>query len=39
MEFPDRAAVHAWYDSPGYVEARKFRLAGTDGIGIIVDGF
>ena len=38
MEFADRAAVHAWYDSPGYVEARKFRLAGTDGIGIIVDG-
>jgi uncharacterized protein (DUF1330 family) len=39
MEFPDSAALHAWYDSPGYVEARKFRLAGTDGIGIIVDGF
>ena len=38
MEFADRAALHAWYDSPGYVEARKFRLAGTDGFAIAVDG-
>ena len=37
MEFADRAALHAWYDSPGYAEARKFRLAGTDGFAIIVD--
>lgn len=39
MEFPDREALHAWYDSPEYTEAKKFRLAGTDGIGLIVDGF
>ena len=38
MEFASRDAVHAWYDSPAYAEARQFRLAGTDGLGIIVDG-
>jgi|tagenome__1003787_1003787.scaffolds.fasta_scaffold20932543_4 uncharacterized protein (DUF1330 family) len=38
MEFADRAALHAWYDSPGYAEVRKFRLAGTDGFAIAVDG-
>jgi len=37
MEFADRAALHAWYDSPEYAEVRKFRLAGTDGFAIIVD--
>lgn len=38
MEFPDRAALHEWYDSPAYQEVRALRLAGTDGIGVIVDG-
>jgi uncharacterized protein (DUF1330 family) len=38
MEFPDRAALRAWYDSPAYTEVRKLRLAGTDGNGVIVDG-
>jgi uncharacterized protein (DUF1330 family) len=38
MEFPDREALHAWYDSPEYTNAKQFRLAGTDGIGVIVDG-
>lgn len=38
MEFPDREALHAWYDSPEYAAAKQFRLAGTDGMGIIVDG-
>ena len=38
MEFPDREALHAWYDSPEYGEARKLRLAATDGLAVIVDG-
>ena len=38
LEFPDRAALHAWYDSPEYTAAKQLRLAGTDGMGIIVDG-
>ena len=38
MEFADRDALHAWYDSAAYTEAKQFRLAGTDGMGIIVDG-
>jgi uncharacterized protein (DUF1330 family) len=25
LEFPDLEAVHRWYDSPEYVEARKLR--------------
>jgi uncharacterized protein (DUF1330 family) len=25
LEFPDLDAVRRWYDSPGYVEARKLR--------------
>ena len=38
LEFADRAALYAWYDSPAYQEARKLRLAGTDGFAIVVDG-
>lgn len=38
LEFPDRDALHAWYDSPAYQEVRALRLAGTDGLGVIVDG-
>ena len=38
MEFADRDALHAWYDSASYTEAKQFRLAGTEGIGIVVDG-
>lgn len=39
LEFADRAALHAWYDSPAYQEAKQLRLAGTDGFAIVVDGF
>ena len=39
MEFADRAALHAWYDSPAYEEAKKLRLAGTDGFAFVVDSF
>ncbi len=38
MEFADRAALRAWYDSPEYQKARELRLAGTDGSAVIVDG-
>ncbi|MFV0307139.1 MAG: DUF1330 domain-containing protein [Desertimonas sp.] len=38
MEFPNMAALRAWYDSPAYQEVRELRLAGTDGIGVIVEG-
>lgn len=38
MEFPDQAAFRAWYDSPAYTEAKKFRLAAGEGIGLIAEG-
>ena len=38
MEFPDRAALRAWYDSPAYADVKKLRLAGTEGFGVIADG-
>jgi uncharacterized protein (DUF1330 family) len=38
MEFPDKAALRAWYDSPAYSEAKKFRLAAGEGFGLIAEG-
>ena len=38
MEFPDRAALRDWYDSPEYATVREHRLAGTSGFGVIADG-
>ena len=38
MEFPDHAALRAWYDSPEYAPARDLRLAGTDGFAVIAGG-
>ena len=29
LEFPDEAALRAWYDSPGYQAAAKIRKAAT----------
>jgi uncharacterized protein (DUF1330 family) len=38
VEFPDRAAAHAWYDSPEYQEAKVHRdLAATYRV-VLVDG-
>ena len=38
LEFPDRAALRAWYDSPEYQKAKELRLAGTDGFVVLADG-
>lgn len=38
VEFPDRAAAHAWYDSPAYQAAKAHRdLAATYRV-VMVDG-
>jgi uncharacterized protein (DUF1330 family) len=38
LEFPDREAAFAWYNSDVYQEIVEMRLASTDGFAIIVDG-
>jgi uncharacterized protein (DUF1330 family) len=38
LEFPDRDAALAWYNSDAYQEVVGMRLAATDGFAIIVDG-
>jgi uncharacterized protein (DUF1330 family) len=38
MEFPTLAAAKAWYDSPGYTEARQHRFKGADYRVFIVEG-
>ncbi len=38
LEFPDREAALAWYNSDEYQEIVGQRLASTDGFAILVDG-
>ena len=38
IEFPDMAAARAWYDSPAYQAARKFRHAGSKSKAFFIDG-
>jgi uncharacterized protein (DUF1330 family) len=38
MEFADEAALRAWYDSPGYSEVKRLRIAAGDGFALIADG-
>jgi uncharacterized protein (DUF1330 family) len=38
IEFPDRAAVEAWYDSPAYREILPLRTANATSHVLIVDG-
>ena len=38
VKFPDKAAAKAWYDSPAYTEARKFRHLGADYRVVIAEG-
>ncbi|WP_353227152.1 DUF1330 domain-containing protein [Novosphingobium sp.] len=38
IRFPDKAAALAWYDSPEYTDARKFRHLGADYRVVIVEG-
>ena len=39
MEFPDRDAFRAWYDSPAYQAIIGKRLSSTEGFSVLVDGF
>ncbi len=38
VEFADRAAALAWYESPAYQEAKQHRLKAADYRVIMVDG-
>jgi len=38
MSFPDEAAFRAWADSPAYQEIARDRLAGSDGVVLLVNG-
>lgn len=38
LEFPDRDAFRAWYDSPAYREIIGLRHGSTDGFAVLVDG-
>jgi uncharacterized protein (DUF1330 family) len=38
IEFPDREAALAWYNSPDYMDARKHRFLGSDYRVFVVDG-
>ena len=38
IEFPDKAAARAWYDSPAYQEAKEHRLKGADYRVILAEG-
>jgi len=38
LEFPDRDAFRAWYDSPAYQEILPLRTRNSDGVTLIVDG-
>jgi len=38
LEFPDRDAVLAWYNSDVYQEVVGLRLAATEGFAILADG-
>ena len=38
IEFADRAALMAWYDSPEYADLKAMRIASSNGNIIAVDG-
>lgn len=38
LRFADTAAARAWYDSPEYTDARKFRNLGADYRVLLVEG-
>jgi uncharacterized protein (DUF1330 family) len=38
LEFPDMAAARAWYDSPSYQAAFKFRHAGSKSKAFFIEG-
>jgi uncharacterized protein (DUF1330 family) len=39
MSFPDKAAFHAWADSPEYLEIADDRKAGAQGVVLLAKGF
>ncbi|MBF6544259.1 DUF1330 domain-containing protein [Nocardia brasiliensis] len=39
LSFPDEPAFRAWSESPEYLEIAKDRLAGTDSVIFLVQGF
>jgi uncharacterized protein (DUF1330 family) len=38
IEFPDKAAAKAWYDSPAYQDAKQHRMKGADYRVILAEG-
>jgi uncharacterized protein (DUF1330 family) len=38
LEFPDMVAARAWYDSPSYQAAVKFRHAGSKSKAFFIEG-
>ena len=38
LEFPDMTAARAWYDSPSYQSALKYRQAGSKAIAFFIEG-
>lgn len=38
LQFADKAAAHAWYDSPEYQDAKQHRLKGADYRVILAEG-
>lgn len=38
LEFADRAAFDAWYNSPEYQDVIGMRFAATSGMGLVVEG-
>ncbi|WP_428491226.1 DUF1330 domain-containing protein [Rhodopila sp.] len=38
LEFPDMEAARAWYDSPAYQAAAKFRHVGSKSKALFVEG-
>lgn len=38
LEFPDMAAARAWYDSPSYQSALKYRHAGSKAMAFFLEG-
>ena len=38
MSFPDEAAFHTWAQSPAYREISKDRMAGSNGVVLLVKG-
>jgi uncharacterized protein (DUF1330 family) len=39
IKFKSRADAQAWYDSQAYREALPLRLAASDGVAMLVDGY